>query len=1025
MGTPGLQGSYLERDFFLLFAGGGLGDCNVMAENQPWLKWMGAALAGGVLLLGSVGSDAQTNDASTNAAVPTSVTTNAATPAVVAVANPALGTNAATAPPPSDRGTNQPGASTPDGETNRVALLSEFQIKRGFRIEVAAAEPDVAAPSALAFDEHGRLYVAEMRDYPHQLDTRPSLGRIRLLEDPEDNGVYRAKSIFAEGLATPAGLACYGGGVFVTAGSEILYLKDTDGDGRADVRQVVFSGFVRPAEATSEQYLNSLAWGLDGRIHGLAAGLGGNISGPGLSEAMAMAGEDFSFDPRLLDLRRESGGGRSGLAFDNFGHKFVCDLTRAARQPMLPWHYLARAPFLAYGSATHNVSLPAVAIYREDEKGRRTTDWMRHANGLTVYRGDAFPTNYVGSIFIPDRDAGVIHRALPRDYGLEFYSERPADEAGSEFLSARDPTFHPTQVVNGPDGCLYVADFRDGRESGRVYRIQPVKFERRPRIKLEKLGDGELAALLGNGNGWVRDTATRLLCERRTVGSAFLLSGMLGRARSELTRLHVLCALASMGAISETNVVPVLRDSSPVIREHGLRVAESLVRKGVAPDSLWAQFKQMSADSSLRVRFQLALSAGQVMRPDRVGVLASVMRRDPGNEWLQTAVLSSANEGAGLLLASLASDSAFRASNPGPVFLARLASQVGVQGDKIQVQSALDFLTADRLPPFDTYLLLRSLGDGLNRTRSSLALVDVNNRLVPFMTRALEVAVNDSLPRPLRAEAIQLIGVGTLPYQDVSDLLLLLLGSGQGQFIETATVSALARFSDPRAITNLLARWNRLNPAVRPIAVSALLAREERVPIVLAAIRNRVISTADVPSVRVHFLRTHRDAAISQEALRIFSSYQPRLENFSQLAPALKLAPDPGRGRGIYRELCAGCHRLYGEGQPVGPDLAELKVEGKEPLLRAIVEPAMHIRPGYAAVVAENPAGENAIGILERQNPQAITLAQPGGTRLIWSRPNVGAVQEQSWSLMPEGLLTGLSQQQVADLLGAIMIAPR
>jgi putative membrane-bound dehydrogenase-like protein len=985
-----------------------------------------AALAsiGMILILMGSGVLAQTtNSEPVNGLNAPEGSTNNSPAALSATNNPAASGETST--------TNAPATVTND---TTVALpakprpdpaLASFRVKRGFILQTVASEPQVAAPSAMAFDEHGRLYVAEMRDYPDGTSVRPRQGRIRLLEDPDDSGVFTTNYIFAQDLGLPAGIVCYDGGIFVAATPEILYLKDTDGDHRADLRRVVFSGFTRPSQATPDQFINSLAWGPDNRIHGLAAGLEGNISGSALPQPVNLAGADFSFDPRTLDFRRETGNGKSGLAFDNFGRKFVSDLSRPVRQPVLPRHYLDRNPFLDYGTTVHDVALPAVAIYRATENTNTlAAGWMRHANGLAIYRGNAFPTNYLGNVFVPDREAGIIHRELVRDYGLEFYAERPADELNTEFLSSRDTQFHPTQVANGPDGCLYIADFREGKDTGRIYRLAPEGYRRPARIQFPKLGEFELAGLLGHTNGWHRDTAARLLMERRSPSASGLLAGMLGRARSEFTRFHALSTLAGLGPLAETNLLAGLRDRSPAIREQSLRLAETTITNGVMPEGIWNQVRSMASDNSLRVRFQLALTAGEVRRPDRIGVLATILRRDPSG-WVATAALSSVNQGASLLFSSLAGDAAFRNSPPGQVLLSRLASQVGVSGQANEVNQIIDLITARRLDETGSYAILRSMGDGLNRTRNSLALVDEKNRLRPLFERLQVVLLDDTLAQGLRWEAMQLAGVGSLVYQDVGDLLLLQLGSGQPYGIQAAAVASLGRFNDPRVTTNLLARWGTLSPGIRTQAISALLSRRERVPLVMTALRDRVISPADFPPVRIHFLRTHRDAAISQEALRIFGIYNPDPENVQRHSGALKLTPNPARGRQIFLDRCADCHRLNGEGRDVGPDLAGLKIMGKEALLQAIAEPNMNVRPGYAAVVVENLVGENAIGILEHESPQAVSLAQPGGGRVIWGRPNIQLVQPQPWSIMPEGLLNGLSQQQVADLLGAIMSGPR
>src|SRR5947207_3080560 len=125
------------------------------------------------------------------------------------------------------------------GTTN---VLSEFQIKKGFRIELVAGENLVEAPVAMAFDENGRLFVAEMRPGANRSADTPHQGRIRLLTDKDGDGVFDSSAIYADNLAAPSAIACYGGGIVVAATSEIIYLEDTKGGGMADLRQVLFSG---------------------------------------------------------------------------------------------------------------------------------------------------------------------------------------------------------------------------------------------------------------------------------------------------------------------------------------------------------------------------------------------------------------------------------------------------------------------------------------------------------------------------------------------------------------------------------------------------------------------------------------------------------------------------------------------------------------------------------------------------------------------------------------------------------------
>ena len=156
--------------------------------------------------------------------------------------------------------------------------MGSYELHSGLQMSLYAREPDVVDPVALTWDDEGRMYVVEMRDYPYGFgpERKPG-GTIRLLEDTDNDGKIDRSTLFAEGLSFPTSIAPWNGGVLVTAPPDILFLKDTDGDGKADVREVVLTGFVL---GVTDSNLNGLRWGLDNRVHGVNGGNGGKVVSP-------------------------------------------------------------------------------------------------------------------------------------------------------------------------------------------------------------------------------------------------------------------------------------------------------------------------------------------------------------------------------------------------------------------------------------------------------------------------------------------------------------------------------------------------------------------------------------------------------------------------------------------------------------------------------------------------------------------------------------------------------------------------
>ena len=390
-----------------------------------------------------------------------------------------------------------------------------FDVRPGFRVELVASEPLIRSPVAMDFDENGRLYVVEFPEYNQYANPNPPKDRgcVKLLEDTDGDGKYDKATVFAE-LDSPVAVACWDGGVFVGVVPDLWYLKDTDGDGKADVKRKVLTGFER--DKAGEAMLNSFRWGPDNRFH-IATGLaGGNLKPADKPDAkpVLVRRQNICFDPRTGEFEPTSGGGQHGMTLDDWGDTFVCDNsnrsssspdTRSTRPATRSWSPVAgrgrerrgRYPNL------HRISPPepwraARTRLRKDklvpgsDEGGQPFGFFTGSTGVTVYRGDAFPPEFHGNIFVGEVANNLIYRAKLEPKGLAWSAVRA--EKDREFLASKDIWFRPVQFANGPDGCLYVVDmYREiiegaaflppqllalvdvagGIDRGRVWRIVP------------------------------------------------------------------------------------------------------------------------------------------------------------------------------------------------------------------------------------------------------------------------------------------------------------------------------------------------------------------------------------------------------------------------------------------------------------------------------------------------------------------------------------------------------------------------
>ncbi|WP_395743728.1 PVC-type heme-binding CxxCH protein [Prosthecobacter sp.] len=419
---------------------------------------------------------------------------------------------------------------TPPTEPQNAAKT--FHVLDGFEMQLIAAEPLVTDPVAITYDEDGRAYVCEMNDYPYtdkehhkhaqENPTDQAIGKVRLLTDTDGDGIFDKATVFAEGLSWPTGAACWKGGIFVTATPDVWYLKDTNGDGVADVRQKVFTGFKK---LNVQAVMNNPIWGLDHRIYIAGGSNGGEIQRAPGSEAVTplpadfkplpIKRNDFSFDPSTGDVRLESGGARFGNTFDDWGNRFLCNIRNPCQHVVLPYRYLARNPYLVVPSALNDCAEAGdqLPVYRtsppEPWREFRAKRWVQEGStlpkselvgagvvtssaGITVYRGDAYPKEYRDFAFVADVAGNLFYRMKLVPDGVTFKAVQV--DGTKNFCTSDDLWFRPVNFVNAPDGCLHVCDmYREviehpwsipddihsavdllrGRDKGRLFRLVP------------------------------------------------------------------------------------------------------------------------------------------------------------------------------------------------------------------------------------------------------------------------------------------------------------------------------------------------------------------------------------------------------------------------------------------------------------------------------------------------------------------------------------------------------------------------
>jgi putative membrane-bound dehydrogenase-like protein len=970
---------------------------------------------------------------------------------------------------------------TPFPETPPTAAedsAKRIRLLHGFRMELIAAEPLVTDPVDICYDENGRAYVAEMSDYPYtdkaahkpgqENPADEAIGKIRLLVDSDDDGVFDQSTIFADGLSWPTGVVCWNGGVYVTATPDIWYFKDHDGDGVADERRKVYTGF---RKLNVQALINNPVWGLDNHIHisgSTNGGVIGKVGDPSFNP-LRMSRHDLRFNPRTETLELESGFGRFGNAFDDFGNRFVCNIRNPALHVVLPKRYLDRNPHLPASGAlqdicgfgefipVHRISPPeAWRVERAErwsvaEAGRHPGTELVGAGavtsscGITVYRGDAWPEEWRGQIFVADVASNLFFRLKLAGEGMTFAATRPDDEA--DFAASEDVWFRPVNFENAPDGCLHVldmyreaiehpwsipddiharVDLRRGLDKGRIYRlVPPGDFTRRPTPKLGGATTADLVKLLDHANAWHRETAQRLIIERQDQSAAAPLRKLLAdEYGTEVTRIHALRTLEALGALTTEDLTIALEGSGVRLKTHAVQAAEPFL---AGNDALKRQLSDFSNERDSRLLAHALMALAEVDSPLATTFAIKAAKQIEADPWLQLAALSSASAIAKPL--AMNRTMGIRHSPHQLNYVHQLARIAAATHDPADLQDyfvlILDILKSHRefggsrrifegaAAPVPEIALcaLAGLRDGLRTKQVDLFGLGAEHPVVDDLAALAVEALAAATLSPHTEPTVFRLGLGLLPPSSEATVpaLFNLLSPEVPAEIQISALRFLADIGTPAVGAALVEAFPGMTPTLQQQAVEVLLSRPRWLPPFFDALEINQISPHFISRARREWLAAHPDAAIAQRAKALFGPREDRAKVIAEYLEKMGgLTPDSEAGREVYRQFCFACHQAGEEGtSEVGPNLATVKAWDHGQILTNILDPNREVTPDYIEYLVERNDGTIVSGALLNETDAALLLRRPDGTRESVGRRDVKSVRNSGLSVMPEGLESG------------------
>ena len=955
--------------------------------------------------------------------------------------------------------------------TELEQVMDTFEVKEGFELELAAGEPLVVDPVAMDFDVFGRAYVVEMIGYSERRPER--LGRVRFLIDEDQDGIFDHSHVFARDLPWPTALVCYDGGVFVGATPDIYYLKDTDGDGIADLRRKVFTGFAadsapyRVDQLNMQAMMNSFHWGADNRIHGATGLVGGRVYSPMVpgQQPVNLRGHDFSFDPRSLDIRPESGGAQNGMSFDANGEKFVCsnsdhlqhvvyDDVYAGINPLAPSR-LARISIAEDGPAAPVFRISpdepwrvirtkwrvAGAVGGPVEGGGTPSGYFTGATGATIFTGDAWGDEFFGNAFTADCGSNLVHRKQLFRNGYTWTARRPAAEQGTEFVRSSDNWFRPVQFANGPDGNLYILDMyreviehpwsipagikqfldlNSGNDRGRIYRLKRkgAQFSQRPMPGHQETAN--LISMLGHSNTWHRITATRLLYERQDASLVPVLRDVIKHSDRSDARMDAYQVLDGLGELGADDVLDGLRDDSSKVRLAMLRRVGHMDQLPVSREAWLGVMTDLVLDREARFQAILALARHPVASGAQASLLWQAMALETEDKrWLQFAVLQAMGNCQTEFLNKLIvmRDTGASVFHDAAAFYRML----GASGDKERISLGFTWLQIKSVG-LSEVAFLTSLGEGLKLSGQSWGTV-----------------LNEGLSQKARNKYQGWLSHSGLTHKQLAQQVIALMGQFLSaeikqqwwEWLEAEAwlplhadlLAALKSSLDDQDLERFWSAWPHWSAQSRQVATAHLLSKHAWTERFLREAEEKPYMLGDLTFAQRRGLLGHKAASIRSLAGELLTPHESVADGSltATFLPSLLLEADLENGHRLFMERCATCHRGNGEGFAVGPDLVSVKTSGKHRLLDSILFPNKEAQPQFMSYLVSTKDGEEYEGLVGQETESSITLRQSGGLNVTVSRDNVQIFHGTGRSLMPEGLSAGMNVQDMADLLEFIV----
>ena len=965
----------------------------------------------------------------------------------------------------------------PNDPRDPITAAKMMTVPEGFTVEVVAAEPDIVNPVAMTIDERGRFWITESLEYPRR-EPGPGKDRVKILEDTDGDGKADKFTVFMEGLNIPSGIAVGHGGVWIANSPDILFVQDTDGDGKADKQEVVVTGFGR---TDTHELPNSLTWGPDGWLYGLNGVFNHshvkyaktnpnyNEKHPGWPLTCAM----YRIHPRTREFQVFCEGTSNpwGIAFNDEGEAFVsaCVIDHL-------WHLVETGYYHRQGGPYPPFTWKIESIVKHKHQKAAYC-------GIHFFDSDAYPEKYRRKLYMGNIHGGCINvdRVESKGSTYQGFGEPDfltANDAwfmpvvqktgpdGSLYVLDWYDRYHCYQDANRDPAGI-------DRLKGRLYRVRYKDTPRTAReFDLAKETDEKLIERLGSKNDFVRDTARRLLQERDTESVGQLLyNNLFGLGHDKFTvghRRRMYITLGSMSVSHSERIYNTVLDPDLVLRSWRVRfMGEHPIEGRNVYRLAGLPFEPKHA----RERLQVVIAASKLIRAndgrnvtDEISTyfqfLIGALREADDDPVIPRVVWQNLHP----FLESHSDPFVNLLQDPQTKGNAALLAMMPRIIERLLGRKNFDPKPVAKVISLMTYFQpeIAALGLGQvstkvqNRELSADQSEAMKLEMEPSLRKILDGPIDSPMYLPAAflatswsdsqgIKAVRSIFTSdkAIPDQRLLALNSLITAKDNGLIdsvaltLDTAStpssfksqiLASLSKLNDPKVADVILARYAQLEPDIQPRAIELLTQRARWAKSLLAAIGDKQIAATAINLNQARRLKDLNDEELTKLLAthwgQVREGRDPNREKYiADMRQLIRKSPgDPFEGEKAFKKVCAQCHKIYGEGAEVGPDITLNGRNDFNQLLSNVFDPSLVIGAGYRSYTVVTNGGRVLNGLLAEDSPQRVVLKVQGGKQEVIPRSDIDEFKVNEISLMPEQLEKQLTPQEIIDLFAFISL---